>query len=55
MRKDWSQEDLSERSKISIRHISSMENGHREPCLSSLVSLALAFGVSAAELLDNLE
>ena len=54
-RRKWSQEDLSERSKISIRHIGSLENGHREPCLETLVSLATAFGMKASELIENLE
>jgi transcriptional regulator with XRE-family HTH domain len=51
----WTQEDLAERTTITVKHISSLENGHREPCLGVLVKLAKSFGVSLPELLGGIE
>jgi transcriptional regulator with XRE-family HTH domain len=51
----WSQADLSERADIGIKHISSLENGHSEPCLSTLVKLAKAFNLKAATLIRGLD
>jgi len=51
----WSQEDLSERAQIGIKHISSLENGHREPCLNTIAKLAEAFGITASQLIKGLE
>jgi len=51
----WSQEDLSERAQIGIKHISSLENGHREPCLEVMLRLAKSFNISLSQLLDDID
>lgn len=53
-RRNWSQDDLAERSGIGRQHISDLENGKREPCLRSLESLAGSFGISIARLISGL-
>jgi putative transcriptional regulator len=53
--RSWSQEDLSERAEIGIKHISSLENGHREPCLGVILKLAKSFDMSVSELLRDID
>lgn len=52
-KKGWSQGTLSDRSDVSIPMISFFENGRRTPYADTVVKLADAFGISAAELLDQ--
>jgi transcriptional regulator with XRE-family HTH domain len=42
---------LSERCGLTPNYIGTIENGHRDPCLSSIEALARGFGVSTGELL----
>lgn len=51
-RKGFSQEELSEKSGLSLRTIQRIENGETEPRGDSLQRLALAFGVSSDEVID---
>jgi transcriptional regulator with XRE-family HTH domain len=51
----WSQEKLGEHTGISMDHISHLENGHREPCLGTMVKLAHAFRLSMAELFQDFD
>ena len=46
----WTQEDLSERAKISVSFLSMIERGERVPHVETLAALAEALGVSLAEL-----
>ena len=50
----WSQERLSEKTGISVQHISNMENGHKEVCLENIAKLAKQFGLSVAGMLEGL-
>lgn len=45
------QEFLSGKTGISVKHISLLENGHSEVCLLTMEKLAKAFGVSIPELM----
>jgi uncharacterized Tic20 family protein len=51
-RKSFSQEELSERSGLSLRTIQRIENGETEPRGDSLKRLAHAFEVSSDEIID---
>lgn len=51
-RKGFSQEELSERTGLSLRTIQRIENGETEPRGDSLKRLATAFGVSSDEIID---
>ena len=51
-RKGFSQEELSERSELSLRTIQRIENGETEPRGDSLKRLAFAFNVTADEIID---
>ncbi len=51
-RKGFSQEELSERTGLSLRTIQRIENGETEPRGDSLKRLAQAFDVSSDELVD---
>jgi transcriptional regulator with XRE-family HTH domain len=51
-RKGWSQEELAERSGLSLRTIQRIENGETEPRGDSLTRLAAAFDVTVDELAD---
>jgi len=51
-RKGFSQEELSEKSGLSLRTIQRIENGGTEPRGNSLKRLAMAFGVSPNEIID---
>lgn len=47
-------EQLAERSRLTPNYIGSVENGHRDPSLSTVLALAQGLGVSAAELLGGI-
>lgn len=51
-RKGFSQEELSERSGLSLRTVQRIENGETEPRGDSLKRLAKAFDVSSDEIID---
>ena len=51
-RKGFSQEELSEKTGLSLRTVQRVENGETEPRGDTLKRLALAFGVSADEIVD---
>jgi transcriptional regulator with XRE-family HTH domain len=51
-RKGFSQEELSEKSGLSLRTIQRIENGETEPRGDSLKRLALAFNVTPDEIID---
>ena len=51
-RKGYSQEELSEKSGLSLRTIQRIENGETEPRGDSLKRIAVAFEVSSDEILD---
>lgn len=51
-RKGFSQEELSEKSGLSLRTIQRIENGETEPRGDSLKRLAFAFDVSSDEIID---
>lgn len=47
-------DDLSERSGLSPHYLSTLENGHRDPHLSTIVAVAKALRVAPAELLAGI-
>ena len=47
----WSQQQLSDRCELHLTEISRLENGHRNPRLSTIVKLADALGIAPSELL----
>jgi len=50
-RRNWSQADLAEKSKLSIVYLSDIERGNKWPYLDTLVKIAKAFNVEVYELL----
>jgi transcriptional regulator with XRE-family HTH domain len=50
-----SQEDLAERSGVSVRFISFLETGRRQPSLSALAALGAGLGISMATLITETE
>lgn len=48
---DWTLEDLSHRSGLSVRYISNVENDLRDPSLSTIVAISKALGAEPGELL----
>lgn len=48
---DWTLEDLSHRSGLSVRYISNIENDKSDPSLSTIVALSKALGAEPGELL----
>ena len=48
------QEELEEISGLSRVHISYIENGHREPCLTNIARLAKALGITISELMTGI-
>ena len=54
-RAGYSQEGLAERLGISRQAVSKWETGAAEPSTSNLLALARLYGVSAEELLKNVE
>ena len=53
--KRWSQEDLALNANINKNYISDLENGRRNPSLEILERIAVAFGISLAELFKGVE
>jgi transcriptional regulator with XRE-family HTH domain len=53
--KKWTQEDVCDKSGISVKHLGSLENGHREPCLGTILKLAKCFNVTASFLLRGVD
>ena len=51
----WSQEDLALNANINKNYISDLENGRRNPSLEILERIAVAFGISLAELFKGVE
>lgn len=51
----WTQEDLAERTGITVKHISSLENGHKEPGLAIIVKLAKSFEITLPEFLQGID
>ena len=47
----WSQEELSDRSDLHLTEISRLENGHRNPRMSTIIKLADALAVGPGDLL----
>jgi transcriptional regulator with XRE-family HTH domain len=47
----WSQQEFSDRCELHPTEISRLENGHRNPRLSTIVKLADALGIASSELL----
>ena len=50
---NWTQDDLSEKSGMSINSISNIENMKEDIKLSSLISISNAFNISIIELFVN--
>ena len=50
-----SQEKLAERAKLSTHYISGIENGHRDPSLSTVVAICKALRIAPGELLGGVE
>lgn len=49
------QEDLAERADASVRFVSLLENGKRQPSLSALAALSAGLGVTMSELVVAVE
>lgn len=49
------QEELAERSEVSVRAVSFMETGKRQPSLSALAALAQGLGMPMSELVAEIE
>ena len=49
------QEGLAERADVSVRFVSLLENGKRQPSLSALASLSAGLGVTMSELVVAVE
>jgi transcriptional regulator with XRE-family HTH domain len=50
-RRNWSQANLAEKSRLSIVYLSDIERGNKWPYLDTLVKIAKAFNVEVYELL----
>jgi len=50
-----SQDDLAFASDLDRTFISRLENGHRQPSLTTILQLARTLGVPAARMIDNVE
>ena len=53
IKSDLSQAELAERSDISQGYLSSLERGEKQPTLPVLKRLAVALGISVAELVED--
>lgn len=51
----WSQEDLAFAANINKNYISDLENGRRNPSLDILERIAIAFGITLADLFRGVE
>lgn len=49
------QEDLAERADVSVRFVSFLETGRRQPSLSALQALSLGLGIRMQELIAEVE
>lgn len=47
-------EELGDRADLSSKYIGTIENGHRDPSLSTMVCIARGLGIAAGELFGNL-
>lgn len=47
------QEQLGERTGLSMRHVGALENGHREACLVSIEKLAVGFSLTISEMMQG--
>ncbi len=45
------QEDLAERANVSVRFVSFLETGKRQPSLSALAAVSLGLGISMSQLI----
>ena len=52
-RRDWTLEMLAERTRLSKPYLARLESGQRQPSLAVLITLAQAFGLPIAGLLDD--
>lgn len=50
----WSQRELAERARLSLRFVQGLEYGESEPRLSTIYALAQALGMKPAELLTEM-
>lgn len=55
LERGWRQIDLAEEAGIHENYVSDIELGHKEICLRMLKTVAGAFGMKTAKLLDGLE
>jgi len=53
--KDWRQIDLAEEAGINENYVSDLEIGKKEICLRTMQSIAGAFGLTVAELMEGVE
>jgi len=53
MRKKLSQRDLATTCKMSQTYLSNIENGHSDPSLSTLKSLAKGLGITVSKLVEE--
>lgn len=49
--REWTQEDLAERSGLNVVQISHLEGGRNEAKISTILRLAKAFGITPSKLL----
>lgn len=54
LERKWSQRELAERARLSLRFVQSLEYGEQEPRLSTLYALACAFGITPVKLLEGM-
>lgn len=55
MSANLTQEDLAERADVSVRFISFLETGKRQPSLSAIAAVSAGLGVSMSELMTAVE
>lgn len=51
----WRQIDLAEETGIHENYVSDLEMGHKEICLRTLQTIAMAFNLSPSDLLKNID
>ncbi len=51
---NWSLEEFAERADLTSNYIGTIENGHRDPSLSTIESIARALGIPSGELFGPL-
>ena len=52
---ELTQEDLAERADVSVRFISFLETGKRQPSLSAIVAISAGLGMKMSELIERVE